>query len=258
MTQPVSSTIPLTPADHAKAHDAKIRKASRDLEGVFISHLIKVMRAAARSIDGNDMPGKDVMGDYADMELGRVLAERQGIGISDILYKSLRAATETFDDATMATQRADVPARTPSQKQLKLLEIGNRPYDIHVHRAARRYDLSPNLIRSVIDVESGGNAFAVSPKNAKGLMQLTDSTAGMLGVRDVWDPKENIDGGSRYLRYLLDYFDGDLRLALAAYNAGPAAVDRYGGVPPYPETQDYVDRVLHHYRVRYGGHDDNE
>jgi soluble lytic murein transglycosylase-like protein len=258
MPQPLSSTLPVSPAEQARAHDEKIKKASRDLEGVFISHLIKVMRAAARSIDGNEMPGKDVMSDYADMELGRVLAERQGIGISDILYKSLRAGTQAFDDATMSTQDAVAPLRKPTEKQLKLLELGHGPYDVHVHRAARRYDLPPNLIRSIIDVESSGNVFAISPKNAKGLMQLTDSTAGMLGVRDVWDPKQNIDGGARYLRHLLDYFDGDLKMALAAYNAGPAAVERYDGIPPYRETQDYVDRVLHHYRVRYGGHDDTE
>lgn len=246
-------SIPLSPADQANAHDEKIQSRSRDAERGFVSRLVKVMRAAARSIDGHNTPVKDVTGKHADMELERVLAARQGIGMSDFIYKSLRAGTEVFNDATMSTQSADVPHRKPNEKQLKLLEIGNGPYDIHVHRAARRYDLSPHLIRAMIQVESAGNAFAKSPKSAKGLMQLTDSTAGMLGVRDVWDPKQNIDGGAHYMRYLLDYFDGDLKLALAAYNAGPAAVERYNGIPPYSETQDYVDRVLYHYRVRHGG-----
>jgi len=95
----------------------------------------------------------------------------------------------------------------------------------------------------VINVESSGNPHAISPKGAKGLMQLADSTASDMGMRDVFDPKENISTGSRYLRSLIDRF-GNVTLGLAAYNAGPANVEKYGGVPPFAETKQYIERVM--------------
>ncbi len=113
-----------------------------------------------------------------------------------------------------------------------------------VREHANRHSLRPELVRAVIQVESGFNARARSPKGAMGLMQLMPATAMDLGVRDPYDPADNIRGGTTYLRRLLDRFDGDEELALAAYNAGPGAVDRYGRqVPPYRETQDYVKKV---------------
>jgi hypothetical protein len=109
-----------------------------------------------------------------------------------------------------------------------------------VARIAREHSLPPQLIHSVIRVESNYNPYAVSGKGALGIMQLVPETARRFGVRNVFNPVENIQGGAKYLRYLLDLFDGSYPLALAAYNAGEAAVARYGGVPPYPETQNYV------------------
>lgn len=115
--------------------------------------------------------------------------------------------------------------------------------DAFIEEVARRYDLDPLLVRAVIEVESGYNPWAVSPKGATGLMQLMPETARRLGVRNSFDPWENIEGGVRYLKYLLTLFNGDKRLALAAYNAGEGAVVRYGDIPPYPETTEYVYRV---------------
>jgi len=112
-----------------------------------------------------------------------------------------------------------------------------------VEEIASRYDLDPALVRAVIEVESGYNPRAVSPKGATGLMQLMPATARRLGVRNSFDPRENVEGGVRYLKYLLELFNGDKRLALAAYNAGEGAVFRYGDIPPYPETTQYVYRV---------------
>jgi hypothetical protein len=109
-----------------------------------------------------------------------------------------------------------------------------------VEQVASLHELPAKLIHSVIRVESNYNPNAVSPKGAMGLMQLIPATARRFGVSDVFDPIENLKGGARYLRYLRDLYGGDYKLALAAYNAGEGAVARYGGVPPYAETQNYL------------------
>lgn len=117
-------------------------------------------------------------------------------------------------------------------------------YEPMIQNHAARYSLAPELVRAVIQVESGFNSRARSPKGAMGLMQLMPRTARDLGVVNAWDPDENIRGGAFYLRQLLDKYEGNEQLALAAYNAGPAAVDKYGQtVPPYRETREYVTRV---------------
>jgi soluble lytic murein transglycosylase-like protein len=112
-------------------------------------------------------------------------------------------------------------------------------------RMARRHGLSEALVQAVVQVESRYDAFAVSPRGAMGLMQLMPQTARRFQVKDVFDPVANLDGGVRYLKELLELYDGETHLALAAYNAGEKAVERYGGIPPYRETMQYVDRVLH-------------
>ncbi len=113
-----------------------------------------------------------------------------------------------------------------------------------IRAAAQRHGVPEQLVSAVIRVESGFNAQAVSRKGARGLMQLMPGTAAILGVRDSFDPTENIDGGVRHLRGLLDRFANNLPLVLAAYNAGEGAVNTYGGIPPYLETQAYVGRIL--------------
>jgi hypothetical protein len=113
-----------------------------------------------------------------------------------------------------------------------------------VNAASGRYRLDPDLVSSVIKAESGFNVRAVSPKGAQGLMQLMPDTASKLGVPDAFDPQANVEGGTRYLRELLERYNFDLVKALAAYNAGPLRVEQYGGVPPYHETRAYVARVV--------------
>jgi hypothetical protein len=116
-------------------------------------------------------------------------------------------------------------------------------YDHHVDAASRLYQVSPDLVRAVIAVESEFDQWAVSSKGARGLMQLMPATARRLGVLDPFDARQNIFGGTQYLRILLDQFAGDVELVLAAYNAGEGAVQRYRGVPPYRETRGYVKKV---------------
>ncbi len=113
-----------------------------------------------------------------------------------------------------------------------------------VSQASDRYRLDPDLVSSVIHAESGFNPRAVSPKGAQGLMQLMPQTASKLGVANAFDPQANVEGGTQYLRNLLEHYNFDLVKALAAYNAGPQRVAQYGGVPPYLETQAYVARIV--------------
>ena len=113
--------------------------------------------------------------------------------------------------------------------------------------AARAHDVNPALIAAVIHAESNFRIQARSPVGAQGLMQIMPATARYLGCKNAWDPAQNIYAGSKYLRELLERFDGNLVLAIAAYNAGPGAVSRHNGVPPYRETRDYVKRVLGNY-----------
>lgn len=139
-------------------------------------------------------------------------------------------------------------AKTPVAVPEKLTDAELRPM---LARAGARYDIDTDLLASVVRAESNGHAEAVSRAGAQGLMQLMPGTASELGVSNSFAPRQNIDGGAAYLNDLLIRYHNNLPLALAAYNAGPAAVDRWHGIPPYPETRAYVERVIHEYNRRY-------
>jgi soluble lytic murein transglycosylase-like protein len=139
----------------------------------------------------------------------------------------------------------EVFVATPAQPAVAVA-----PYRELVETAARRYNVDADLISSVIAVESNFEAKAVSRKNARGLMQLLPETAAKLGVQNIFDPKENIEAGTKYLSALLAQYHNDVALALAAYNAGPDKVERFGRVPPYRETVSYVRRVKSSYAKR--------
>lgn len=128
------------------------------------------------------------------------------------------------------------PARLQSMRAMGI--------DCHIKDVATRYGVAEDLIAAIIEVESSFDPRAVSRRGARGLMQLMPATAALLGVGDPFDPRENIEAGVRHLRALMDQFDNDLPLVLAAYNAGAQAVIQYRGIPPYPQTRQYVSRIL--------------
>jgi hypothetical protein len=174
---------------------------------------------------------------YLDGSTGNYLE----VKVSDIV------SAETVN-LPKATSPKTLPAAAPITGQERLSDTDLRPM---LAKAGEAFDIDTDLLASVIRQESGGHSHAVSRAGAQGLMQLMPKTASQLGVSNSFAPRQNIDGGTAYLDVLLTRYHNDLELALAAYNAGPAAVDRWHGIPPYRETRLYVARVIHEYNRRY-------
>lgn len=187
---------------------------------------------------------------YAGMVCGLVAL---GIGLSDgeaaiygytdsegVFHVTNVRRESASAESVNATAQAAVPTRVPSAKD-------RTDYDSLIREAAEYYSLPVALVKAVVAAESAFDPAAVSLADAHGLMQLRPRTAAAMSVRQIYDPRDNVFGGARYLRLLINQFNGNVRLALAAYNAGPAAVERAGGVPPFPETIRYVQRVLRFY-----------
>jgi soluble lytic murein transglycosylase-like protein len=175
---------------------------------------------------------KDARGDWVFGNRGHV-AEESCVG---------RKRKIPLSQSPPARHREESRATTAAEARAILLAPS--AYRDHVQRAAESYRLPVELLHAVMAVESGYNPVAVSRKGAAGLMQLMPGTAREMYVSDVWSPSQNIDGGARYLRVLANQYQGDLVKTLAAYNAGPDAVQRAGGVPNIPETREYVRKVL--------------
>jgi len=157
------------------------------------------------------------------------------------------AAFETVPDLPLSEPPKAIPGPAPAAAAANL-----SPADLHemLVRAGSSHNIDVDLLASVVKAESGGNARAVSSAGAQGLMQLMPGTAATLGVHDSFQPEQNVRGGSAYLDSLLTQYHDNLALALAAYNAGPAAVARYHGIPPYAETRAYIARVIHEFNRR--------
>lgn len=163
-------------------------------------------------------------------------ARRAGSGVLEAV-----ATVPTLPDFRRADEGPLALVLRPPQPG-PLLSTDSR-FDAHIQAAARKHGVTEDLVRAIIQIESGFDPRAVSSRGAKGLMQLMPATARQMGARNVLDPRQNIFAGARYLRFLLDRFDGDVTLAAAAYNAGLTNVQRHHGVPPFAETRDYVEKV---------------
>jgi Rod binding domain-containing protein len=256
---------------------AKIEKASKEFEAILVNTLMKSMR---NTIPKSDLMGEgfgnDIMEGMFDEELSRHIASSGNLGFGEMLYRNLLDRVSDGNSLVSEELPTARPARTARQgKELTKVGKKERPavehtaekpapptsvesqgpwaprkvmdrlhaIDALVEEASATHGVDSTVIRAVIAAESGGNPNAQSGKDAKGLMQLRDSTAAELGVSRIFDPRENVFGGTKYLRQLLDQFDGNLDLALASYNAGPGAVEKHGGVPPFRETKAYVKNV---------------
>ena len=240
------------------AESLRLRRACQQFESLFVSYLLKSMRETTVQMGSGEEPtGGGLMNELMDEHLADAVTRNGGIGLGRMLEDSLTGGRARSPDSSPIGSPLPVSRRTVYRPAEEGGPGGDaqtrsvRAYERIIDRAAKRYGLDPLLIESMISQESAGRPDAVSSKGAKGLMQLMDETAEEMGVKNPFDPEENILGGARYLRRLVDRWDGDLTKALAAYNAGPSAVEKHGGVPPFAETQAYVQRILE--RVRSTG-----
>jgi soluble lytic murein transglycosylase-like protein len=221
--------------------------------------------AAAGLIMGSRIAENDLTCDQAAGILSRFIVGAfmnfaNLFGSAVILSLVFSSLTPAFADVYVYKDRngvltfSNVPNHTGYRRvlrekngQVSINSLVNGSYDDLILTASGRYNIDAHLIRAVIKAESDFNSNARSHKGAMGLMQLMPETARLHNVSDAYDPGENVEGGVRHLRMLLDRYQGDVELSLAAYNAGSAAVEKHGGIPPFVETRDYVRRVLRFY-----------
>ncbi len=221
-------------------------KAARGFEAMFVNMMFKEMKKAQLEEKESDFSfGANTLGSWADILLSEEISNQgTGIGIAEKIYENLTGGEKLPVNRVINPEMSRTKPEIAGSNFLERVNSRIDDFAEIISGAAVKYDLSENLIKAVIAAESAGKKDAVSSAGAKGLMQLMDGTADYLGISDSFNPDENIDGGSRYLRMMLDKFDGNIETALAAYNAGPGNVLKYGGVPPFRETEAYIKRVL--------------
>jgi len=177
-----------------------------------------------------------------------VVTENIKVGFEPVKTPATKVSEETREIVKPEEKKPETPALVAKKASLGGLSTGSASIDGYIEEFCELYNVDPLLIYAQMNQESAFNSRAVSSKGASGFMQLMPDTARRFGVTNVYNPKQNIKAGVKYMRWLLDKFGGDKRLALAGYNAGEGAVIKYGNkIPPYRETQDYVARIMNHY-----------
>ena len=236
---------------------AKLAKAAQDFESMLTSMMLKSMNKTTGGMFGEESFGGDYFDTIFETELASFISENKSLGLADMIYKKVigedldmnkikqELQSENANNVKVVSAKVDNFTDDNSSTIMPSKGSVNRlnKFDSIINNASEKFNIDKNLIKSVILTESAANPKAISKANAKGLMQLIDSTAADMNVKNVWNPEENIFGGSKYLSQMLNKYDGNIEKSLAAYNAGPGNVEKYDGIPPFEETKNYINRV---------------
>ena len=270
---------------YSESQKARMAKAAQDFESLLTGMMLKSMTKSTGGLFGKDNYGGDVVDVLFEKEMASYMTKYKGMGIAEDIYKKVTGEELNVNPVYNTVKNA--PGKILSEKsdeepdsfrERKLFNSGKigtffsaagrkieesneakvipsskaldrlSKYHHIIKNAAEKYGVEEKLIKSIILTESAAREKALSKAKAKGLMQLMDNTAKEMGVKNIWDPKQNIDGGTKYIARMLRLYNGDNHLALAAYNAGPGNVEKFEGIPPFKETETYVARVLEYYK----------
>lgn len=276
-------TIPGNAATQThKAMDDRTRQrlqhVTKEFESLLVGYMLKSMRSSMNSHEMfGESYGGDVLEGLFDSQMAQHVSRNSSLGLAELLYRRM-----TGEEMPAGKQPSACPAAagvppvrdqgnviakpavvlTPMDRSAGSAALSDTTQAVPdtlrrrldqvaplIQEAAETHHVDANLLKAVIATESHGDPQARSPKNAKGLMQLIDSTATAMGVKNVWNPRENVLGGAKYLSTLMERFGGDREKAVASYNAGPGAVHKHGGIPPYKETRAYVEKVMNYMKL---------
>ena len=259
-------------SQYSNDDSVKLARVAVEFERMFAEIMVKEMRKTV----GNGglverSTGEEIFTEMLDSEFAKKMVRNGKLGLAQVIIDQMSRIDNTIDASSALSalkehnnnaraaqfgatnlrsfdnfrNNTGAFARNESQEIcFDMFSPGVRQWSDIIAKASEEFGIDKFLIAAVIDTESSGRANAVSHAGASGLMQLMPGTAKDMGVADVFNPLQNVMGGTRYLREMLNRFGGDLKLALAAYNAGPGNVQRFGGVPPFRETQNYISRIM--------------